>query len=567
MPWAYKLSSLCRYFHKVQKPIDEDVIKNEIMRGFTEYRCFPFIPDTNVIAQLRDGTPVASFSPRFTDLRNDAYASVANGDQTILGRLQRNALLSTRLRRAIALVHRAVQEIGDAALAGRRFVIVRERTGVPTLYHVEDDLTVIAHVGQGPQWTEIPTIYLGLNIFDLLVREERQGETTYFNAFKSLLKIEERAIQTGYFHLEKMPPSTAASLRALADEVIRSSRTAQLRVEAVPKPVAIKRFTAANRRTIIRELDARRRDNELEFDYEKTVKAVDSLGRFARMYKRSDDYESLREVVRLLVAASGHDVHEVRNRANVTLERLFSPKEFDAPLATQFHNVLKGATHRFAFELPHHKPGYFVRLYFNRSEDQFILNTDMRSLDLDLSYDEGSGQYVCEYRFDSLGHVDYLVFARKRIRAVWSTARGCSGRINVIPDVRGEIILEIFPDIHGHTRVYWRDPKGHTGLVYNENGEVIRLGRFSDIAAHLEDLKQRYCVTALYLLGVQKRGSNREDWAPEATSPSPFSPMSLTQIDPTLGGEKELRLLVNRAHALYIKVIVDIVPHLNRKST
>ena len=126
-----------------------------------------------------------------------------------------------------------------------------------------------------------------------------------------------------------------------------------------------------------------------------------------------------------------------------------------------------------------------------------ILHQDMHVEDLDLSFHEESGQYQVEYRFDTIGQVDYLVYARKKTRHQWMTERSCSGRINVIPDVRGEIILEIFPDIHGHTRVYWRDPGGHTGLVYNENGEVIRLGRFSDITAHLEDLKRRYHLTAL----------------------------------------------------------------------
>jgi glycosidase len=105
----------------------------------------------------------------------------------------------------------------------------------------------------------------------------------------------------------------------------------------------------------------------------------------------------------------------------------------------------------------------------------------------------------------------------------------------------------------------------HVGL--HEHGEVIRLGRFSDITAHLEDLKERYHITALYLLGVQKRGTNREDWAPEATSPSPFSPMSLTRIEDYLGGEEEFKELVAKAHAMDIKVIVDVVPHLNRHST
>ncbi len=102
--------------------------------------------------------------------------------------------------------------------------------------------------------------------------------------------------------------------------------------------------------------------------------------------------------------------------------------------------------------------------------------------------------------------------------------------------------------------------------MYNEHGEVIRLGNLADITSHLEDLKERYKMTAIYLLRVQKRGTNREDWAPEATSASPFSPVSLTEIEPALGGEMELERLVQRAHELEVRVIVDIVPHINRRS-
>src|SRR5208283_3876944 len=103
-----------------------------------------------------------------------------------------------------------------------------------------------------------------------------------------------------------------------------------------------------------------------------------------------------------------------------------------------------------------------------------------------------------------------------------------------------------------HTRAYWHDKHGHPGLVYNENGEVIRLGRFSDITAHLEDIKKNYRVTALYLLGVQKRGRNREDWTEYASSPSPFSPMSLVDIEPSLGSEEEFIELVGKAHSMGI---------------
>ena len=43
--------------------------------------------------------------------------------------------------------------------------------------------------------------------------------------------------------------------------------------------------------------------------------------------------------------------------------------------------------------------------------------------------------------------------------------------------------------------------------------------------------------------------------------------MSLTQIEDYLGGEVEFKELIAKAHAMDIKVIVDVVPHLNRHST
>jgi len=184
-----------------------------------------------------------------------------------------------------------------------------------------------------------------------------------------------------------------------------------------------------------------------------------------------------------------------------------------------------------------------------------------------LKLDKSSSTYKCSYTFKEYGHFDFIVIKKHDSDADWISEYGTSGRINVIPDIRGEIILEIFPDIHGHTRAYWLDADKHPGLVYNENGEIIRLGNFADVAVHLEDIQNKYSITSIYLLGAQKRGSNREDWAPEASSPSPFAPMSLIDIEPSLGGEEELIKLVDKAHSLGIKVIIDIIPHINRKSS
>lgn len=338
-------------------------------------------------------------------------------------------------------------------------------------------------------------------------------------------------------------------------------RQAAVQVTSLAKP-----FTQRRRQSLLARLNARQPQDERAFDEETNLRAVKSLERLARRYKRGTDPQSLREIVRLLVAASGHDLHEVRNRANVALERVLAPKEFDAPLATAFVNLKQGTRHHFAFDLPQGKTSYFVRL--SRCAAAVLpLAQDVRVIDLDLGYETTAGTFSAEYCFAELGHYDYLVYQKKNGRVQWLDRPGCSGRINVMPDVQGEIVLEVFVDIHGHTRAYWRDKTGHPGLVYNEHGEVIRLGRLSDVTAHLDDLKERYCLTALYLLGVQKRGANRADWTPEASSPSPFAPMSLTEIEPSLGGEDELRELVAHAHVRDIKVIVDVLPHLNRDST
>ena len=248
------------------------------------------------------------------------------------------------------------------------------------------------------------------------------------------------------------------------------------------------------------------------------------------------------------------------------MERIFAPKEFDAPLATKFINLNAGDSYNFEFDLPPNHNKYFLRIYNNTTNRSLFLENDISFTDIPLKSGKEKGKFIIDHTFSEYGHYDFLVYKQKQKNVEWVNFSGTSGRVNVIPDVKGEIILEIFPDIHGHSKIYWRDNDGHTGLLYNENGEVIRLGRFSDITAHLQTIKKKYKVTAIYLLGVQKRGSNQEDWAPEASSPSPFSPMSLIEIEPFLGGEEELIKLIDEAHSLDVKIIVDIIPHINRRS-
>ena len=559
-------STLSRFRITDEHLISDKIVKEEISRAFADNRCFEFFLDGDIVRGLRAGDPAELFRERFIDMRSGAFDTISKGDQTVKGRLLSDLRLSTRLITGIVMVHRAVAAGDFDTILSRRFVIVKELPGVPTICHVSRDTTVLAHVGQGPAWVEIPSIYLGLKTFDVLAAEQKRGGKDLFAAFGSLLMIEERAIQTGYNHTAAYPPGVSIALNNLVDEVIRYAQ--QFEIEEAPEAAPekrIRKFSAASRLKYLRELDARVPGDELNFRQDRNLEAVKSLERLARRYKQAGDRESLREIVRLLVAASGHDIHEIRDRANLVLERIFAPKEFDAPLATRFVNVITGQTYRFAFDIPGAPADYYLRLYRNGGDGGLFLEKEIDCNDVALARD-GSERYSAEYRFDDYGHFDFVVFVKKRKNSAWVNLPGLSGRVNVIPDIRGEIILEIFADIHGHTRAYWHDGDGHPGLVYNEHGEVIRLGRFSDVTAHLEDIKKNYSVTSIYLLGVQKRGRNRDDWAPNATSPSPFSPMSLVDIEPALGGEEDLKALVTRAHELGIRIIVDVIPHINRSS-
>ena len=182
---------------------------------------------------------------------------------------------------------------------------------------------------------------------------------------------------------------------------------------------------------------------------------------------------------------------------------------------------MRGAEHRFSFDLPQSCGRYLVRIYHGRGHHRFPSEADLDYFDLELTRPAPGVSLAADYRFDELGHYDFCV-ARlyPSGRREWVREAACSGRINVMPDLRGELVLQIFPDIHGHTRAYWADGE-HPGLVYNEHGQVIRLGTFADVAAHLPQIKRKYGFTAIYVLGAQKRGSNREDWTRHAISPSP----------------------------------------------
>ncbi len=561
------LTSLSRFRISDENLVHDSVVKESISTAYKEGRCYEFYPDNYVIDRIRSGDPVELFRERFFEMSGAVMDSHAGVGKSFREKLAGDTRLFARITNAIANFHRGAALCENRLVSTRRIVLVQELPGRPTFHHISGQTTVIAHVGQGPEWQEVPSIYLGLKTFDTIHEWRNRQDPRIFEAFRHLLEVEERAIETGYSHSTVYSAEVSQLINYLVESVIEYSSMTEQRYREEAPLQAVEELSAAKRADLVEKLNARLPGSELDFDFDKNLEAILELENFSREYKKGYSSQSLREIVKLLVAASGHDIHEIRNRANIILERILAPREFDAPLATRFINLRAGESYDFRFRLHDFSPaaGYYLRIYSTVSDEGFNTLRSIRVDELPLSADD-SGTLGASYTFGEYGHYDFCVICRTESDSAWVDDAGTSGRVNVLPDLRGEIILEVFVDIHGHTRLYWRDNDEHPGLVYNEHGQVIRLGTLDDVRLHLEDLAQRYRVSAIYLLGVQQRGTNREDWAPEATSPSPFSPMSMTAIEPSLGGDRAMHELIAKAHSLGIKIIVDIIPHLNRKS-
>ena len=563
MSWNHSVdfpSALIRYREDEIALFTSREIAAEIAESFRQFRGFSFYPDLTRISLTPFSGSEEENRNRFIFLRDQMLDSELSKLPTGKRRVASQGRVADRLLTGLVLIHRALGVLDNDLVSSRRFVLIKERPGSPTIFHVSLETSLLSWVDAGPPEKEQQTIYLGMNLLDTVSAELAEGLDESFRRFLTLLTIEERAIETGYTHTDPLDTQQEQQLNQLLDKVIERADV----FHSPPSPIAGKArpFSLRQRTALLEKLDARTSGEAGLFDYNQCRSAVEELEKLARKYKTHNDLASLHEVTRLLVAASGHDIHEIRNHANILLERIFAPKEFDAPLATQFVTIESGTRHTFSFDLPASRTGYIVRVYGDRTSSELFVHGDLDFSDLELKQNSATGRWEASRLFRTLGSYDWVVFRSLKTGPSWID--GYSGRLNVLPCLDGELVLEIFPDIHGHTRLYWGSQ--NPGMVFNESGQIIRTGTFADITAHLEDIKSRYSISALYVLGAQKRGSNREDWAEEARSPSPFAPMSLTDMEPGLGGAQGLKHLVKEAHRLGIRVIVDVIPHINRRS-
>jgi hypothetical protein len=146
------LSSLSRFRVQDEHLVTDPLVKEEIKKSFDENRCFPFIPDPDIIAGIKKGDPVAMHREGLLAIKNKIFNDIAGNDKTIMNRFLSDTRLSSRIVAGLTYAHRALADREYPTLIGRRFVLIKERHDIPTIYHVSKETTVISHVGQGPEW-------------------------------------------------------------------------------------------------------------------------------------------------------------------------------------------------------------------------------------------------------------------------------------------------------------------------------------------------------------------------------------------------------------------------------
>ena len=339
--------------------VDDAAVEAAVQRAFREQRAFAFAP-----RPAWQGGDAGERQRLAVAVRAEAVAAAAPDSPAARERLQRDARLMQRLGNAVRLTHDLLManEGGSrAASAPRRVVLIRELPGAAFLFE-QGQAAVLARVGQGPVGARVPTIYLGLRLFDQAAAEQDGGAAAVREGLRLVLSLEQRAIETGYSHVEVVDARQRAAIEALYRALREPALGFVPPDQELPPPRRPVRVTAARRQAFLRRSNARRADSPLDFDAAICTAAMRSLERLAQRAKRHGDADTRRAVMRLLVAAAGHELHEVRNHANLLLERMLAAKEFGAPLARTFANVMRGATHRFSFHLPRARAPPVARL-------------------------------------------------------------------------------------------------------------------------------------------------------------------------------------------------------------
>jgi len=265
-PNSKALDSLGKWSEPKDEHFTDTAVTTEIAECFRQGRAYPFFPDKTILTELTSEASLSSFRPRLMHIRDNIADQMSTLDRTAKWQFRNNLHLSARILEAMAIVHQILAHLQIEGLSDRRFVLIRERPTSATLVQPSNQSYVLAHVGQGPPHQDLPSIYLGLKLFDLVVLEKRHKGSSCFQALMEIIRIENRAIQTGYAHTDSIGKESTERLDVLLSQLIEL--TLGFQAQEILLPPKGRSYNAKDRRLLLERLDARMPDEELRFAHQ-----------------------------------------------------------------------------------------------------------------------------------------------------------------------------------------------------------------------------------------------------------------------------------------------------------
>ena len=154
------------------------------------------------------------------------------------------------------------------------------------------------------------------------------------------------------------------------------------------------------------------------------------------------------------------------------------------------------------------------------------------------------------------GIIHIAVQTKQGKNSAWIFSQNPEANITIYvqPDLRGQMIYQAWP---GYLGVY--DEQGN--VRYDETGRAIS-GTFETIEKKLPFLSEKG-YSYIYVMGVYQLDKPENIIGQVGPDASIFSPFRFT-VSEELGGEEGLRRLVEKAERFGIKILVDLIPHVNQ---
>ena len=283
------------------------------------------------------------------------------------------------------------------------------------------------------------------------------------------------------------------------------------------------------------------------------------------IFQNVSDEKSIKILERFFVQLLGHFDRQVRNFAVKMLNMIYDETTWqDKGAFPQQNTKIKLLDEKLALELTIKKSDYVKKsIMLIVSMPSQNKNVNYQCLSFLKSQSETVEKDIVKLiypigKLTKCGYYDwYLVrFSKGRfinikiINEKKEVIEGKGRTIVLNKDIKDLSVHEVFCDLIDAN-------------IDKEQGRIIQRGNFESLENKLEEFQQRY-INCIYIMGALERDNNIA-YDEETGSPIDFGnddacPMAVTSrsnISSLLGGDKSFKSLMNKAHKLSIKIILD----------